>query len=111
MQGQNLFLRASEPGIVVIKKAQKQKGWSRKDETPLIVASNFLESDKTYPVEGFYGKIYAHGVNEVSWKRFLEGRQAIRAKVFIAYCNTLEIAWQQVVDWDCFDGQLPLFIF
>jgi hypothetical protein len=113
MQSKQLLLRASAQGISVIREAQKQKGWTRntiKDDTPLLVASSFLDPNTTYPIEGYHSKIYANGVNEVSWRRFLEGKRAIRTKVFVAYCHALEIAWEQVVDWDCFDGQLPLFI-
>ena len=113
MKSRQLLLRASQQGVSAIREARKQRGWSRdvaKDDAPLLAASRFLDSDKTYPIEGYHSKIYADGVNEASWRRFLEGKRTIRARVFIAYCHALEISWQQVVDWDCFDGQLPLFI-
>jgi hypothetical protein len=113
MQNNSTFLRASQEGVSIIREARSQKGWTRnvtKNDAPLLIASNFLESDKIYPIEGHHNEIYADGINEISWKRFLGGKQAIRAKVFVAYCHALEIVWEQVVDWDCFDGQLPLFI-
>jgi hypothetical protein len=113
MHSNSSLFRLSQEGVSVIKEARLRKGWTRniaKNDTPLIIASHFLEPDIAYPIEGVHSRIYAKGINEVSWRRFLEGKRGIRAEVFIAYCHTLEIEWQQVVDWDCFDGQLPLFI-
>ncbi|MGQ4649341.1 NB-ARC domain-containing protein [Lyngbya aestuarii] len=90
-------LKASRLGIVRIKQARNEKGWGwsiQEDDSCFIETSRLLEPDKTW----LAGGPYANGVSEGTWKRFLAGRQAINAGVFKAYCEVLELDWQEIVD-------------
>ncbi|MCA1992432.1 MAG: helix-turn-helix transcriptional regulator, partial [Coleofasciculus sp. S288] len=81
-------LKASRLGIAKIRQARNEKGWSwsiEDDDTILIEASKVLEPEKNWLPGGHY----ASGVSEGTWKRFLAGRQPIRADVFKAYCRVL----------------------
>lgn len=90
-------LKASRLGIAKIRQARNEKGWSwsiEDDDTILIEASKVLEPEKNWLPGGHY----ASGVSEGTWKRFLAGRQPIRADVFKAYCRVLGFNWEDIVD-------------
>lgn len=90
-------LKASKLGIVRIKQARNEKGWSwslEDDDTILVEASKILEPQKNW----LSMSPYASGVSEGTWKRFLAGRQPINANVFKAYCTVLGLNWEDIVD-------------
>lgn len=90
-------LKASQAGITRIKQARNEKGWGwslDEDDTCLIEASLVLEPDKNWQAGG----PYANGISQGTWKRFLAGRQPISAVAFKAYCQVLELNWEDIVD-------------
>ncbi|HBB32601.1 MAG TPA: hypothetical protein DDZ80_31560 [Cyanobacteria bacterium UBA8803] len=90
-------LKASRLGIIQIKQARNEKGWSwslDEDDTCLVEASQVLEPHKTW----YPGGPYANGISQGTWKRFLAGRQPISAVAFKAYCQVLGLNWEEVVD-------------
>ncbi len=88
-------LKASRLGIARIKQARNEKGWSWStgEDTCLVEASRLLEPDKKW----YPGGPYANGISEGTWKRFLAGRQPISAAAFKAYCEVLELNWEEIV--------------
>jgi hypothetical protein len=88
-------LKASRLGIIKIKQARNEKGWSWStgEDTCLVEASQLLEPEKKW----FPGGPYANGISEGTWKRFLAGRQAISAVAFKAYCEVLGLNWEEIV--------------
>ncbi|HBE16801.1 MAG TPA: hypothetical protein DEG17_18535 [Cyanobacteria bacterium UBA11149] len=90
-------LKASRLGIVRIKQARNQQGWSWSlddDDTCLVKASQVVEPNLIWHSGGPYAK----GISEGTWKRFLAGRQPISAPAFKAYCQVLELNWEEIVD-------------
>ncbi|MDR9404469.1 MAG: NACHT domain-containing protein [Halothece sp. Uz-M2-17] len=85
-------LKASSFGLTQIKQARKQKGWSVNDCRWLEAASEVLGI--SWQETG----VFAVGISEGTWKRFLAGKQAINAEAFKAYCQVLEISWEEVID-------------
>lgn len=98
-------LKASESGKILIKKAIKQKGWNRDDRRWLIEASRILEPDKDWERLAT-NDIYASYVSSATWKRFREARQPIRKETFKAFCQILDLNWEEVVDngWDIIEA-------
>ena len=90
-------LKASRLGIVRIKQARNQQGWSWSiddDDTCLVKASQAIDPEIIWDSGGPYAK----GISEGTWKRFLAGRQPISATAFKAYCQVLELNWEEIVD-------------
>jgi Protein of unknown function (DUF1822) len=85
-------LRASKQGLARIQQARKQKGWTIEDEQWLLNASKIL-----YPEQDWQPGCYAPGCSESSFKRFLAGK-LIRPAVFKAFCQVLELNWEEVVE-------------
>lgn len=85
-------LKASASGLIRIKEARKQKGWSVNDYQWLEAASQVLGN--AWQETG----VFAIGISEGTWKRFLAGKQAINAEAFQAYCQVLDIAWEDVIE-------------
>ncbi len=85
-------LRASKQGLARIQQARKQKGWTIEDEQWLLEASKIL-----YPEQDWQPGCYAPGCSESSFKRFLAGK-LIRPAVFKAFCQVLELNWEEVVE-------------
>jgi Ig-like domain from next to BRCA1 gene len=101
--------RLSTQGVQVVKKARQEKKWKTHtdvDDNPLLLASGILKPDRKWPIETFHGKIYADGINEASWRRFLRG-QEISAEVFAAYCHALNVNWEKVIDWSVIEHSIP----
>lgn len=92
-------LKASKLGLLRIQQARKEKGWgwNAEDDTCLLKASAILEPDQQW----FSGGPYAYGVSLGTWKRFLAGKNPIGANTFKAYCQSLELDWEDVVDRRC----------
>lgn len=102
--------RASEKGLQVIRESCRQMSWTRNtvcNDESLIEASKILEPCRSWPEEGFHGRIYADGIHEGSWRRFLMGKKPISAQVFVAYCLALKVTWEDVVDWSDVNSPIP----
>lgn len=88
--------KASRQGLALIKQAIAQKGWRMSDEQWLVAASNLLEPDGEWPLDG----PYAYGCSLQTWERFLQ-RVAIRNRSFNAFCQVLGLSPQEVAESDC----------
>ncbi|MEW6491858.1 MAG: NB-ARC domain-containing protein [Cyanobacteriota bacterium] len=90
-------LKASRQGKAKINQARNEKGWGwniGNDDTCFIEASKVLEPEKNW----FSGGPYANGISEGTWRRFLAGTKPISAVAFKAYCQVLELNWEEIVD-------------
>ncbi|NES20877.1 MAG: NACHT domain-containing protein [Symploca sp. SIO3E6] len=90
-------LKASQLGIVRIRQARNEKGWSwnvDEDDTCLLEASKVLDLNQNW----LEGGPYAEGISGGTWKRFLGGKQPISAAAFKAYCQVLGVNWEEVVE-------------
>ncbi|NEP60578.1 MAG: NACHT domain-containing protein [Symploca sp. SIO2G7] len=90
-------LKASRLGIARIRQARNEKGWSwnvDEDDTCLVEASKVLEPKRIW----LEGGPYAEGISGGTWKRFLGGKQPISAAAFKAYCQVLELNWEEAVE-------------
>lgn len=85
-------LKASQQGLARIKQARLAKGWSVDDFRWIETASEVL--GVVWEKEG----ILAAGISEGTWKRFLAGKSPINAEAFKAYCQVLELNWEEVVE-------------
>lgn len=83
-------LKASPEGLVKIKRARIEKGWSVNDFKWIESASNILGI--SWEETG----VLALGISEGTWKRFLGGKHPINENAFKAYCQVLEISWEEV---------------
>ncbi len=104
---------SSQQGLKIIRDCCKLKCWIRdteKNDAPLIAASKILEPTQNWPIDACNGRIYADGINEGSWRRFLMGKDSIAGKVFVAYCHALGVNWENVVDWTKLNSQIPFII-
>jgi hypothetical protein len=102
------MLRASTQGKVAIKAAQEHKKWVwdiKSNREPLVLASLAINPDWNLEEHPQYDPVWADGINEASWKRFLIGKEPIPAIVFQAYCQILELGWSEVVDRDNINGE------
>lgn len=85
-------LKASQQGLAIIKQARIAKGWSVDDFRWVESASEVLNF--SWQEHG----VLAVGVSEGTWKRFLAGKHPINADAFKAYCQVLELNWQEVIE-------------
>ncbi len=85
-------LKASQQGIVKIKQARREKGWSVDDFRWVESASQVL--GVCWEKRG----VLALGISEGTWKRFLSGKYAINTDAFKAFCQVLELNWEEIVD-------------
>lgn len=85
-------LSASKLGLARIQLARKQKGWTIEDDQWLLAASKIL-----HPEQDWQPGCYASGCSESTFKRFLAGKP-IRTAVFKAFCQVLDLSWQEVVE-------------
>jgi hypothetical protein len=84
------MLRASTQGKVAIKAAQEHKKWVwdiKSNREPLVLASLVINPDWNLEEHPQYDPVWADGINEASWKRFLIGKEPIPGIVFQAYCQ------------------------
>ncbi|MBW4440798.1 MAG: hypothetical protein KME10_06110 [Plectolyngbya sp. WJT66-NPBG17] len=82
-------LRASEAGKLQIRQAIQARNWNITGEEPLKMTSQLLGSPPG---------IYANGVSETTWKRFVYAKRAIRRDTFEAYCNILGLDWTAIAE-------------
>ncbi|MEG4989176.1 NACHT domain-containing NTPase [Microcoleus sp. BR0-C5] len=87
-------LKASEEGLVKIKQARREKGSTIEDPRWLVEASQKLDPDRTWTEAG----PYADGLSLPTWRRFLGGREPIKAHAFKAFCTVLQLNWEEIVD-------------
>ncbi len=85
-------LSASKLGLARIEQARKEKGWTIEDDQWLLAASKIL-----HPEQDWQPGCYASGCSESTFKRFLAGKP-IRTAVFKAFCQVLELCWEEVVE-------------
>jgi predicted NACHT family NTPase len=97
-------LKASEQGLARIKQARREKGWTIEDPRWLVQASQELEPNRTWTEDG----LYANNISLPTWRRFLAGRERIKANAFKSYCKVLGLNWEEIVDRGSNEGtQLP----
>lgn len=87
-------LKASEEGLVKIRQARRERGSTIEDPRWLVQASQTLEPDRTWTEAG----PYADGLSLPTWRRFLRGREPIKANAFRAFCTVLHLDWEEIVD-------------
>jgi hypothetical protein len=90
-------VKASELGLDRIRQARKEKGWDWNvdyEDSPLVEASKLLDED-WQP-----GNAYPEGISGSTWRRFLEGKERIDIIAFKAFCQVIEVNWDEVVDPD-----------
>ncbi|MGB7440462.1 MAG: ATP-binding protein [Coleofasciculaceae cyanobacterium] len=92
---QRSTLKASKQGKERIRQARLRKGWIIDDPTWLKEASQILEPDRDW---GNVKPSEPYAVSLMSWKRFLAGKQRISADTFKAFCQVLELNWEDVVE-------------
>lgn len=92
-------LMASQQGLGRIKQARNEKGWTVEDDRWLREASKIVDPHTNWEAESYAaGRIFAAGVSLATWKRFLYGQDPIDTNVFRAFCQVLELNWEEVVD-------------
>ncbi len=85
-------LKASTPGLVRIKQARKEKGWS-------VDSPNWLEeASRVLGINWDKVGYLAEGISEGTWKRFLAGKRPINEEAFKAYTEVLGLNWQEIAD-------------
>ena len=87
-------LKASEEGLVKINQARRERGWTIEDPRWLVEASQKLDPDRTWTIAG----PYADGLSLPTWRRFLRGRELIKANAFRAFCTVLQLNWEEIVE-------------
>ncbi|MFB2891523.1 NB-ARC domain-containing protein [Aerosakkonemataceae cyanobacterium BLCC-F50] len=91
-------LKASKTGLAQVQQARKEKGWTVDNPRWLIEASKILSPETDWEADNCY---YAPGCSETTWKRFLRGT-AIGSATFKAFCQVLELNWEEIVDRNLF---------
>ncbi len=90
---------ASQQGLGRIRQARNEKGWTVEDDRWLREASKIVDPHTNWEAESYAaGRIFAAGVSLATWKRFLYGQDPIDTNVFRAFCQVLELNWEEVVD-------------
>ncbi|MEG4866287.1 MULTISPECIES: NACHT domain-containing protein [unclassified Microcoleus] len=87
-------LKASDEGLVKIRQARRERGSTIEDPRWLVEASQILEPDRAWTEAG----PYADGLSLPTWRRFLAGREPIKAHAFRAFCTVLQLDWEEIVD-------------
>ncbi len=86
-------IKASEKGLARIKQAIAQSEWRVHDHRWLLAASELLEPDGDWQLDG----PYAYGYSSQIWERFLR-RTSIRDRSFIAFCQVLSLLSDEVTE-------------
>lgn len=89
---QNLRTRLSAKSK--LKEVRDSKKWTVDSKEPLRRASKLLDPNRKY--EDY---LYP-GVSHESWKFFLYGMRSIKADIFKAYCQVLELEWEDIAESD-----------
>jgi AAA ATPase domain len=91
-------LQTSQKAKAKIKQARDEKGWKVEDQEPLQKASEALTGKTDWPKETPNGYLYAEGVSDGTWKRFLYGKDPINTTVYKAFCKILDLKWEEVAE-------------
>jgi hypothetical protein len=86
-------LKASEQGKRRIQQARNDKGWTVDDPRWLVEASRILEPARNWELNS---QQFTNGVSEGTWRAFLYRTRGINTEVFKAYCQVLELSWEEV---------------
>lgn len=87
---QNLRTRLSAKSK--LKEVRDSKKWTVDSKEPLRRASKLLDPNWKYE-DNWYP-----GVSHESWKFFLYGMRSIKADIFKAYCQVLELEWEDIAE-------------
>ncbi|MFB2917232.1 hypothetical protein [Aerosakkonema funiforme] len=90
--------KLTENAKFLASQARIRLGWKLEDPTPLKLASQYLYPNQTWPIETQTRCLYAPGISQATWKRFLYGMGRISKDVFEAFCKILGLDWQQVAE-------------
>jgi SpoVK/Ycf46/Vps4 family AAA+-type ATPase len=83
-------LKASPQGKILIKEARKKIGWIIEDERWLEEAIEILKKTELQNVNDV-------SISQMTWRRFLWGKEAINENSFKALCKVLKLDWEDVV--------------
>ena len=99
------YLKASEEGKELIRKARNEKGWKVEDPRWLIETSKIVD-----PTWNENPEFFADGVSAGAWKAFLYNRRTkgIDTNVFKAFCKVLDLNWRNVIKTDQEDSRSDL---
>lgn len=90
---------ASQQGLGRIRQARREKGWTVEDDRWLREASKILDAHTDWEAESYAaGRIFAAGVSLATWRWFSYGQDSIDAKLFKAFCQLLQLKWEQLAD-------------
>lgn len=90
---------ASQQGLERIRQARREKGWTVEDDRWLWEASKILDAHTDWEAESYAaGRIFAAGVSLATWRRFLYAQDPIDTNVFKAFCQVLQLNWEEVAD-------------
>ncbi|WP_009631162.1 AAA-like domain-containing protein [Synechocystis sp. PCC 7509] len=89
-----LTFKASEAGLKRIKQARILSGWAIADSRWLVAASQIIDATTNWQQTDYY----AVGISSGTWGRFLGGKEPIKAPAFKAYCQILELNWQEICE-------------
>lgn len=103
-KNQGATLKASEQGKKLIKQARIRRGWIIEDNEWLKEASRILEPEKNWDAiwdnqrsHNSVSLTYASNISLTTWKSFLQATRAIYANTFKAFCQVLELNWEDLV--------------
>ncbi|MEH1854480.1 MAG: NB-ARC domain-containing protein [Nostoc sp.] len=88
-------LKASEQGKRLIKQARIRIGWIIADDRWLKEVSKILEPNRNW--EELKKSKEHYSVSYMTWKRFLAANVPIEANFFKAFCQVLELNWEDLV--------------
>lgn len=86
-------MRASLKGLIRVKQAIAEKEWPVRDDRWLVAASERLDPEGNWQVDG----PYAYGCSLQTWERFLQ-RTPIRDRSFIAFSQVLGLSPGEVAE-------------
>jgi hypothetical protein len=99
-----LTLKASEQGLAKIQQAREERGWTQEDPRWLVEISKILDPNTNWQ-PGCDGLQPPKGCTLATWKRFLNGKEAIRANTYKAFCQVLGLNWKDTIS--SVERQLP----
>ncbi|MCU0546542.1 MAG: tetratricopeptide repeat protein [Oscillatoriaceae cyanobacterium Prado104] len=86
-------LKTRESAKPILKEARERKKWIVESQEVLRKASKILDPNLPEKAEYFYP-----GVSHESWKFFLYGTRKVDSDIFKAYCEILELNWQEIAE-------------
>ncbi|MCU0546543.1 MAG: hypothetical protein MUE44_30990 [Oscillatoriaceae cyanobacterium Prado104] len=86
-------LKTRDSAKQILKEARNRQGWAVDSREPLRKASKLLD-----PNWEDRGDAFHPGITNASWKFFLYGMRKIDTEIFQAYCEVLELNWQEIAE-------------